>query len=103
MQRRKRPFITDLIILLPMMLRDILMHAPCDQSQRRERSHSAACHGLAMIPDLGATLRATAGDTAAVPLCYGSGLQTWEETSWTRKSSISMTTLRIAASTGVNS
>jgi len=46
---------------------------------------------------------ATVGDTAAVPLCYGSGLQTWEETSWIRKSSISMTTLRTAASAGVNS
>jgi hypothetical protein len=53
------------------MLRDILMHALCDQSQRREHSHDTACHGLATILELGATLITTAGDTVVVRLCYG--------------------------------
>jgi hypothetical protein len=57
------------------MLRDILMHAPRDQSQRRERLQGEACHGLAMIPDLGATLMTAAGDTAAVRLCYGAAFK----------------------------
>jgi hypothetical protein len=39
-----------------MIRRDILMRTPRDQSQRRERSYDAACHGIAMIPDLGAVL-----------------------------------------------
>src|SRR5438270_13076709 len=67
--------VTDLILMLPntltpMMPRDIVMQAACDQSHRRERPHDAACHGPATIPDSGATLMAAARDTAAVRLCY---------------------------------
>jgi hypothetical protein len=62
-----------------MMPRDILMHAPHDQSQRRERLHCSVRHGLATIPDLGATLLAAAGDTVAVRLCYGAAFKIREE------------------------
>jgi hypothetical protein len=65
--------------MLPVIPRDILMQPPHDQSQRREHLHCSACHGLATIPELGATLLAAAGDTVAVRLCYGAAFKIREE------------------------